>query len=221
MKQILLPLILTISFLWTACDNTTVDNAANFKFETIDKEKNTLNLIGTIRYRLKARLQNKLSKKYGRQQYKDSILVPVISSISRKVLSDYSADEIYNYKRDEIVQKLDEQSRTAFAEMEIEVTNFSIWSVELPDTLMSRFEKAHVVRFQNAINKCSRNTQGVVTKIDGLRNGDSLVFYEFMIENKKYEGILSPDEDTTRVSVGDTLIIEYACEDPVFHRLKK
>lgn len=84
MKHISIFLVLIISFLWAACDNTTVDNAADFKFKTIDKEKNTLNLIGTIRYRLKNRLEKKLSRKYGRQQYKDSLLIPVIASISKK-----------------------------------------------------------------------------------------------------------------------------------------
>src|SRR5258708_26265663 len=115
MRHISLFLILVVSFFGTACDNETVDNAADFKFETVDNEKNTINLIGTIRYRLKNKLEKKLTRKYGRQ-YKDSLFIPAISSISSKILKDYSAGEIYNYKRDEIVQKLDEQTKTTLAE---------------------------------------------------------------------------------------------------------
>ncbi len=132
----------------TACDKELIDNAADFKFETVDNEKHTINLIGTIRYRLKNRLEKQLTRKYGRQ-YKDSLFIPTISSISRKILKDYSAGEIYNYKRDEIVQKLDELTKTTFADYDIEVTNFSIWSVELPDTLMDKLVKEHLERFND------------------------------------------------------------------------
>jgi hypothetical protein len=214
MKLISLLLILIISVLGIACDNETVDNAANFKFETVDKEKNTINLVGTIRYRLKNRFEKSLIRKYG--QYKDSLLVPTISTISSKILKEYSAGEIYNYKRSEIAQKLDEQAKVTFAEYEIEVTNFSIWSVELPDTLRHRLEKEYVTRFQNVMNNCSKETNGIITK-----NRDSAIFYEFVVENKNFEGILNPEEVGDKVSIGDSLVIEYACEDPVFHRVKK
>jgi hypothetical protein len=221
MKKTSLFLISILSFLWTSCDNTTVDNAADFNLETIDKEQNTISLRGTIHYRLKNRLEKKFLKKYGRRHYKDSVLVPVISTASREILSDYSAGEIYSYKRDEFVQKLDLQTKTAFAEFEIEVTSFSIWSVGLSDTLMSRFQKEHALRFQNAIKKCSRETKGVVTKIDSLRNGSRIVFYEFTVEHKNYQSSLGPGEDRNKVSPGDTLVIEFACENANFHRVKK
>lgn len=130
-------------------------------------------------------------------------------------MSDYSAGEIYSYKRGEVVQKLDDQTKTAFVEYDIEVTNFSIWSVELPDTLMHRLEKEFVTRFENAINNCSREMKGVVTKIR-----DDIIFYAFMIENKSYDGILNSEEGG-KVSIGDSVSIEYACEDPFFHRVKK
>jgi hypothetical protein len=215
MRLVSFLLILIISVLGASCDNETVDDAANFKFETVDKEKNTINLIGTIRYRLKNRFEKNLIRKYGRQ-YKDSLLIPTISTISSKILKEYSAGEIYNYKRSEIVQKLDEQAKVTFAEYEIEVTNFSIWSVELPDTLRNRLEKEYVTRFQNAMNNCSKETNGIITK-----NRGSLIFYKFVIKNKNFEGILNPEKAGDKVSIGDSLVIEYACEDPVFHRVKK
>jgi regulator of protease activity HflC (stomatin/prohibitin superfamily) len=132
--------------LGTACDNKLIDNAADFRFETIDNEKNTITLVGTIRYRLQNRLEKKLTRKYGRQ-YKDSLFIPTITSISKEILKDYSAGEIYNYKRDEIVQRLYQQTKTSFSDYDIEVTNLAIWSVELPDTLMDKVVKKHLERF--------------------------------------------------------------------------
>jgi hypothetical protein len=218
MRQISLFLILIASVF--ACDNEIINNAADFEFETIDKDANKIELIVTIRYRIKSRFENKLSRKYGRY-YKDSLFLPAISAISKKVLQEYSAGEIYNYKRDEIEQRLGGQTKTTFAEYDLELTAFLIRSVGLSDTLLSRFEKEHVVRFQNAMIKCSREIKGVVIEIDSLRNGDRIVLYEFTIENKKYKGVLASDEDSYKMSFGDTLAVEYACEDAIFHRLKK
>lgn len=144
MRHILL-LILIVSFFGTACDNEKIDNAADFDFETIDKETNKINLIITIRYRLRSRLEKKLSRKYD-GHYKDSLFLPAISSISKKVLKDYSAGEIYNYKRDEIEEKLGEQTKSTFAESDIELTAFLIRSVMLSDTLMRTLEKKHLER---------------------------------------------------------------------------
>lgn len=215
MRHIALFLILIVAFFGTACDNEIVDRTADFEFETIDKETNKINLSVTIRYRLKSRLDKKLSREYGRH-YKDSLFLPPISSISKEILKDYSAGELYSYKRDEIEQRLNEQSKTTFAEFDIELSAFLIRSVGLSDTLMKRFEKEYVTRFQNAMNNCSKETKGVITKIH-----DTVVYYEFMIENKNYESILSPEETRDKVSLRDTLVIEYACEEPRFHRVKK
>jgi SPFH domain / Band 7 family len=210
-------LIFIVSVFGTACDNEIIDNAADFEFETIDKETNKINLTVTIRYRLKSRLEKKLSGKYGRH-YKDSLLLPAISSISEKILKDYSAGEIYNYKRDEIEQKLGGQTKTTFAEDDIELTDFLIRSVKLSDTVMHRFEKEQVTRFQNAMSNCSKEIKGLVTD---TRSGDPIVFYEFIIENKTYKGVLNMEEVGNKVNLGDSVAIEYACDDPIFHRVKK
>ena len=145
-------------------------------------------------------------------------MLSAISSISKKVLKDYSAGEIYSYKRDEIEQRLSGQTKTTFAEDDIELTDFLIRSVKLSDTVMRRFEKEHVTRFKNAMNNCIRDVKGVVTD---MRPGDPIVFYEFIIENKNYKGVLNIEEVGTRVNLGDSVAIEYACEDPTFHRVKK
>jgi hypothetical protein len=220
MRYIRLSLILIVSFSWTACDNEKVDHAANFEFETIDKEANQINLHVAIRYTLKSRLDKKLPRKYG-TFYRDSLFLPAISSVSRKVLKDYSVGEIYSYRREEIETKLGEQTKATFAEYEIELTSFFINSVELADTLLARLEKEHIARFQKVMNNCRREIKGVITEIHDMKSDDDLVFYEFEVEKKNYKGILSPQDAVDKVSIGDSVAIEYACEDPVFHRLKK
>lgn len=214
MRLISLLLILIVSGLGTACHNEVINNAANFEFETVDKETNKFGLIVTVRYRLKSRLEDKLSREYD-GHYKDSLLLPVISSISEKQMKDYPIIEIYNYKRDEIEQKLGAQIKAALAEYDIESTAFLIRSVVLSDTLHRRLEKEHVTRYESAMNNCTREIIGVITI-----HRDNVGFYEFLVENKNYSGMLA-QEDFDKVDLGDSLNIEYACEDPVFNRIKR
>lgn len=222
MRPISLFLILIVSALGTTCNNEIIDNATDFKFETIDKELNKINLEVTIRYRLKSRLEKQASRKYGRH-YKDSLLLPVIASISERILKDYSAGEIYNYKREEIEQKLNVQTKITFAESELELTSIFINSVNLADTLMLRLEKEHITRFQEAMNNCKREIKGAISQITDMGSYDDLILYEFFIEKKRYFGYLNKEEVKRRekVTLGDSLVIEYACEDPIFHKVKR
>ena len=221
MRNMSIFLILIVSVLWTSCDNSIAENATDFKFETLDKEMNSINLIGSVRYRLKNRLEQKLISKYGRQQYKDSLLIPVIASISRKVLLGYSVGEIYNSKRREIERKLSEQIEAAFTESDIEITSFDINSVALTDSQLNRLRKEYEIGY-NSIDECSKEIKGVVTEIvSGMNPNDYFVNYEFIVDNEYYEGVLFPQDIKDKVGIGDSLIIDYACEDAIFHRVKK
>jgi hypothetical protein len=207
-------LVLIVLTFGTTCDNEIIDRIADFKFETIDKESNKINLEITIRYRLKSSLEKKASRKYGRH-YADSLLLPTISSVSKEVLEEYSAGEIYNYKRDEIEQRLREQTRTTFVQADIELTAFLINSVGLPEIVMQRFRKEHIERFESSMKNCIKEVKGVITI-----HRDNIGFYEFLVENKSYRGMLT-QEEYDKMSLGDSLTIEYACEDPVFNRTKQ
>jgi hypothetical protein len=220
MRLVLPSIILIVSVFGTACDNKIVYRSADFEFKTTDREYNIINLHVSVRYQIKSRLDRKLSKKYGRN-YKDILIQPIIFSISEKVLRDYSAIEIYDYNREEIEQKLKEQTKSTFSKSDFELTDFFIGSVKLPDTLMGRLRKEHIARFQEAMNNCTKETKGVVTEIHDMGSYDDLVYYEFSIDKKKYKGILNKEDIVNKLSIGDSVAIKYACENPIFHKIEK
>jgi hypothetical protein len=88
---------------------------------------------------------------------------------------------------------------------------------------MLKFEKEHITRFEKAMNNCKKETKGAIAEITDLGSYDDLVMYEFFVENKRYFGYLNTEEAKRRdkVLVGHSLVIEYACEDPIFHKVKK
>lgn len=145
MRQITIFVALVAFCSTTACNNKTVDGAADFEFKSADNETNEINLTVTVRYRIKSRLEKKFENEYGRH-YKDSLLLPVISTISKGVLGGYSAGEIYNYQRDSIEQKFKRQTKTTLEKYDIELTEFFIRSIGLSDTLMRKLEREHIER---------------------------------------------------------------------------
>lgn len=211
-----IPLLL-VFLLVSACNYEIVDNTADFELETIDQESNTVGLNVTINYRLTSRMEDKLLRKYG-VEYKEILLLPVVSTVTKKVIKDYSAGEVYSYKRDEIEQKLDQEVKRALAESNIKLTGLFMRSVQLSDTLMEKLKKEFPVRYQKAMNDCTRETKAVITE---LRPGDPIFLYEYTIENKKHNGIANQADLGSNVHRGDSITIEYACKDPFFHRLKK
>lgn len=217
MKAVSQILLLLVFLFVSACDYEIVDNVADLEFETIDRESNTVGLNVTIKYRLTNKMEDKLLQKYG-VQYKEIVLLPVVSTVTKKVIKDYSGDEVYSYKRDEIEQQLGEAMKRALAESHIELTGLFIRSVQLSDTLMEKLRMEFPVRFKKAMDNCTRETKAVITE---LRPGEPIFLYEYTIESKKHSGIANRADLGSNVHRGDSITIEYACEEPFFHRLKK
>jgi hypothetical protein len=88
---------------------------------------------------------------------------------------------------------------------------------------MLKFQKEHITRFEQAMNNCKREAKGAIAEITDMGSYDDLIMYEFFIENKRYFGYLNREEAKRRdkVILGDSLVIEYACEDPIFHKVKR
>ena len=143
--SILAFLILFCSCFWTACSNEKVRSGFSYTFVAADKDYNEINLSVRSHYRLAERYLDKLQEKYG-SHYNDSLLLPVVISTSQRILKEYSAGEIYNYKRPEIERKVADQIRIALDSYKIEMDDFFISSVQLPDEVMVRFEKEHAER---------------------------------------------------------------------------
>ena len=220
MRWISVFVILTVSFICTSCNSQVTTRSAELELETIDSERNKIDLTLTIRYQLNSRQENKLVEEYGRQ-YGNSLFQPIISSISNDLLTEYSAIEIYNYKREEIELKLGERTKLKLKEYDLEVSEFLIRSVGMSDTLMQQLEKEHNKRYQDAMNNCTKEVTGVISAIQDLGNSNPLIFYEFIVDDKNYKGIPSPGDVELEAAVGDSLIIEFACENPIFNRVKK
>jgi len=144
MKSVL-TLMALLTFLGSSCSNEKIGNGFDANFDIVDNESTKLSLIVVSHFSLYTNTELKLEREYGKH-YKDSLLIPLVESISRNIVKEYSAGEIYNYKRSEIEQKIIEQTRNAFASHDITLEKLFIGSVELSDELRERLVKEHVER---------------------------------------------------------------------------
>ena len=134
--------------LGSSCNSTPEqkeNNGFDIQFDILDNEAHKLDVSIRLYYSLSASQLEKILKQHGKY-YKDKLLIPTLKSVSRNVLMEYSAGEIYNYKRQVIENEIVNKVRTAFANYDVELTKLFMSSVKLPDELRKRMEKEHVKR---------------------------------------------------------------------------
>jgi len=73
---------------------------------------------------------------------------------------------------------------------------------------------------QNAIDNCSKEIKGLITEIDHRLSRGDYFHYEFKIGNKKYKGTQNTKELREKMGVGDSVVIEYSCDNLDYHRIK-
>jgi hypothetical protein len=199
----------------TSCYEKVDEYLNDFEFISNDKDLNEIKFYITIKYKINKSLELKLKKELG-DKFRNKFFLPIIKSVSKSVFSEYSAADIYSYERSNIESSIEERLKLEFKKNRIEITDFLIRSVVLSEELSEKLEKEHVERFLNALNKCSKETKVVITKIR-----DSIGFYQFSVDEKIFNGLLMPNDLKSGLKAGDSILIEYACEKPIFHRLKK
>jgi hypothetical protein len=74
---------------------------------------------------------------------------------------------------------------------------------------------------KNALNNCHKEINGLITEIDHRKSRGDYFHYEFQIKDKKYNGTQSTTGFSDKISVGDTVAIEYSCDNPEYSRIKE
>ena len=72
-----------------------------------------------------------LQEKFG-EQYKDMMIIPEVRSVTRQILQHYSAEEIYSWKRNEIVLAINKEVKVILLKNNIQLNELLMKSVELP-----------------------------------------------------------------------------------------
>ncbi|WP_157514545.1 hypothetical protein [Mangrovimonas sp. TPBH4] len=72
----------------------------------------------------------------------------------------------------------------------------------------------------DTIANCNNEIMGFIEGIDHRNKRGDYFHYVFMIENKRYKGTESTIGLRNKMNIGDSIIIEYACDNLNYHRIK-
>lgn len=149
MKHFIQVVILLLSCILFGQSCTTRDEQKvvliDIPLDVLDSASNVLKIQLAGRYTISNKTIRQL-KRQNEPDHKNVIVIPIIKSITRKVMERYSPGDIYNYKRKEVEQKIVLRSVTELAGYGIELTDLFIASVELPDNLHKKLEQEHLER---------------------------------------------------------------------------
>lgn len=72
-----------------------------------------------------------------------------------------------------------------------------------------------------SLDNCNKEVKGLITEKDHRINRGDYFHYEFKIGNKKYKGTQDTIGLWEKMDVGDSVVIEYSCDNPDYHRIKE
>jgi hypothetical protein len=148
-KQISISILLFVILL-ASCKEEIIKDGFDFDYFSVqDKDSNEIGVSIRSSFKIKSGYRADLIEKYGRF-YKDSFLLPVASKVSKSLLGNYTAGDIYNYKRSEIELELKDLMTIEFKNKDIDLETFFLSSVKLPEDLRAKLVNEHIDKINSA-----------------------------------------------------------------------
>jgi len=117
------------------------ENKKEESIDVLDKNALSINLDITARFRPIPEKIGYLHERFG-EGYVDRLVIPEVRSTVRRVMGQYTAEEIYSTKRAEIEDKIKQESKAALgtSENNIELVALLVRSIKLPDQIKKAIE---------------------------------------------------------------------------------
>ena len=120
-------------------------NGFDIEFDALDKDANSFNVSLSCRYTPIPEKVGFLFYNVG-TEYKDRVLIPELRSITRQVMGNFSAGDIYSYKRQEIEQEIIDRTEEMYENYYVNLNQLRISSVQLSPELRKTLEEHHKER---------------------------------------------------------------------------
>ena len=137
--------LFVFSTILVSCKPASKEETRSFKtdFEAIDNQANSFSVHVRGRIKISSDQLENLEKEYGSRSI-ETFLFPFIRYNTRDILMNYSASEIYKYRRSEIELEITKALRLELKAHNIVLISFNFSSINLPDDLYQRLLKEHI-----------------------------------------------------------------------------
>ncbi|MFK7924267.1 MAG: prohibitin family protein [Bacteroidia bacterium] len=154
----------------------------------------------TLRYRPEAENIGLLFNEIGGEaEFRNKILIPEIRSSTREIIGNYSPEDLYSSKREEVQDKILERTRRVLAENYIDLDVVLIRSVTLPDKIVAAIERKLEQEQQSQeydfrITKETKEAQRKKIEAEGIKQYQNIVSQSLSDRLLRWQGIEATKE---------------------------
>ncbi len=192
--------------------NSSRDVQENYaELDVLDKNGLTIHVEVTVRFYPFYDKIGYIHEQFG-QQYVAKLVIPEVRSAVRKIMGQYNAEEIYSTKRQEVEQKIIEETESVLGQNYIQMTALLIRSIKIPDNLKKAIEdkltkQQEALAYQYVVEKEEKEKQRKIIQAQGIAEYNRIITESMTDKVLTYEGIqatleLAKSENAKIVIIG-------------------
>ncbi len=192
--------------------NSSRDVQENYaELDVLDKNGLTIHVEVTVRFYPFYDKIGYIHEQFG-QQYVAKLVIPEVRSAVRKIMGQYNAEEIYSTKRQEVEQRIIEETESVLGQNYIQMTALLIRSIKIPDNLKKAIEdkltkQQEALAYQYVVEKEEKEKQRKIIQAQGIAEYNRIITESMTDKVLTYEGIqatleLAKSENAKIVIIG-------------------
>ncbi len=194
-------------------DNKGIDDGSYGMLDVLDKNGLTINVEVTVRYSIKSNKIGYIHEQFGKN-YRDILVIPEIRSAVRKIMGQYDAEEIYSTKRQEVEQKIIDETKSILDVNNINMTALLIRSIIIPENLKNAIEdkltkQQEAIAYDYVVDKGKKEKELKIIQAQAIAEYNNIVNASMTDKVLTYEGIqatleLAKSENAKIVIIGNS-----------------
>ncbi len=163
------------------------------ELDVLDKNGLTIQVEVTVRF---YPIYNKIGyihERFGKG-YVDKLVIPEVRSAVRKVMGQYDAEQIYSTKRQEVEQKIIDETEAVLGKNYIQMTALLIRSIKIPQKLKVAIEdkltkQQQAIAYTYVVDKEQKEKQRKIIQAQGIAEYNNIITASMTDKVLTYEGI--------------------------------
>jgi len=126
--------------------------------------------------------------------YINKLVIPEIRSAVRKIMGQYDAEEIYSLKRQEVEEKIIEETKSVLSQNYIQMTALLIRSIKIPEKLKTAIEdkltkQQQALAYTYVVDKEQKEKERKIIQAEGIAEYNRIITASMTDKILTYEGI--------------------------------
>jgi regulator of protease activity HflC (stomatin/prohibitin superfamily) len=163
------------------------------ELDVLDKNGLTIQVEVTVRFYPVYKKIGYIHEQFGKN-YVQKLVIPEVRSAVRTVMGQYNAEEIYSTKRQEVEQKIINETESVLSKNYIQMTALLIRSIKIPEKLKKAIEdkltkQQQAIAYQYVVDKEIKEKQRKIIQAQGIAQYNQIIAASMTDKVLNYEGI--------------------------------